>query len=360
MVNLVNVDQKIRTEESDLLICKLLGLEQAGWESSYYKRMPNKITSTALFLSFWKLQQQGKNSLRKWSIELGKLIDQPVSKQSLNDRLTPQAVEMAKLVLERALTLKVDKPKINNQKHQLKKVTPLFNRILFRDSTIQSLPPHLSDIFPGSHSGSTPTAAMRIQALFDFTNQQWFQFKIQSYRDNDQSAADCVSQALQPGDLLLQDLIENQFVITLWDNKTHLFTEQGQRIDLLDLLKNKKEVDIPVLVGSEKKLGMRMVARRLPKAKAAKRIKAAKNNRHSKANHSEEYFELLRYEIYLTNIPKEKLNGKNIAILYGLRWHIEVLFKSWKSYERGTSKVYYLCFPYSDCISDLYHLFLSK
>ena len=57
---------------------------------------------------------------------------------------------------------------------------------------------------------------------------------------------------------------------------------------------------------------MRLIARKLPKSKAAKKIKNAKNDRHAKANHSKEYYELLKHEIYLTNITKENLNGKTL------------------------------------------------
>jgi hypothetical protein len=114
-------------------------------------------------------------------------------------------------------------------------------------------------------------------------------------------------------------------------NSTNLYTETGEKIELLKFLGNKRETDLQVLVGKTEKLKMRMVARKLPKSKASKRIAKAKKDRHSKANHSKEYFELLKYEIYLTNVSSEKLAGKEIAKLYGLRWHIEILFKSWKS-----------------------------
>jgi hypothetical protein len=64
---------------------------------------------------------------------------------------------------------------------------------------------------------------------------------------------------------------------------------------------------------------MRLVARKLHKKEAKKRIESAKKARHSKSNHSEEYYELLKYEIYLTNVKSEDLGGKEIAKLYGLR-----------------------------------------
>lgn len=82
----------------------------------------------------------------------------------------------------------------------------LFNRIFIRDSTTQKLPSHLHKIFPGSHSKSNPTAMLRIQALFNFTEEKWEDFQIGAYTDNDQSAADSIADMLQKKDLILQDL----------------------------------------------------------------------------------------------------------------------------------------------------------
>ena len=325
------------------LICTELNVEQFGWDSQFYKRTPKKITASSLLESFWRMHQKGKNTLSNWCTQLQGLIGEKVSEQSLNERLNKRTVDMVKKTLNFALNLKVDKQKLEKQKAFLGKKEALFNRILIRDSTTQQLPSHLKDVFPGSHSNGNATAIARIQALFDFTAAKWVDFEISAYTDNDQKAANCIEHKLQPNDLVLQDLgyftlnwleqlIEYQYIITNWKPGTHLFNEAGKKLNLVDLLSNNKETDIPVLVGAKKKLPMRLVARKLPKNKIKKRIKAAKNNRHSRVNHSEEYYELLKYEIYLTNIPSQWLNGKNIAKLYGLRWHIEILFKSWKSY----------------------------
>ena len=182
-----------------------------------------------------------------------------------------------------------------------------------------------------------------MQSLFSFTDAKWLNFEVSAYTDNDQKAADCIKNDLQPRDLVLQDLgyftldwleqlIENQYVVSYWKPGTNLYYKSGEKIDLLQLLKGRKVIDIPVLVGAKKQLPMRLVVKKLSEGKAKKKIREAKKNRHSKSNHSTEYYNLLQYEIYLTNIPSSMLNAKNIAKIYGLRWYIETLFKSWKSY----------------------------
>jgi len=239
--------------------------------------------------------------------------------------------------------MQMDTSKLKRQKALLSSELKLFNRILLRDSTTQQLPAPMYEHFKGIHVKGEPIGITRIQALFNFTEEKWEYFSIDSYAKNDQKAAPEIADVLQPGDLLLQDLgyftldwleelTEKQFIITKWDNRTKLLNTDGEALCLLELLKGRKMIDTTVLVGGSKQLPMRMVVKKLPKKEAEKRIAKARKDKHRDTNHSEEYYELLRYEIYLTNIEQQTLKAKQIAKLYGLRWHIEILFKSWKSY----------------------------
>ena len=100
----------------------------------------------------------------------------------------------------------------------------------------------------------------------------------------------------------------------------------------MDLISGKQQVDSWIQLGAKKRLPFRLIARKLPKATAQERIRKARTERHSRANHDEQYYQLLEYEIFLTNVPKSWLTAKQVAQLYALRWYIEILFKSWKSY----------------------------
>lgn len=342
MVKLIKSAPKPSAQTGIGLIEQILDFEKLGWQSGFYKRAPKKITAGALFKSFWSMKQLGKNALRNWSSHLGFETRTTVTKQSLNERLNADCIEMARSALSSILNYKIKKQLPVGPKKP-KSLTAPFNRVMIRDSTTQLLPDHLNGAFPGNYSHGEQKAVARIQSLFNFTEEKWEDFQISAYTDNDQKAAACIAGFLEPNDLLLQDLgyftlkwigqvTENQYLITKWDNRTDLYTVQGGRIDLLKLLKGKKQMDLPVKIGSKKRLPMRLVVRKLPKGQASKRVREAKKNRHAKANHSTRYLRLLRYEIYLTNIDREMMGGKQIAKLYGLRWYIETLFKSWKSY----------------------------
>ena len=332
-------------EEEEKKIAKDLNLEKHGWSSGFYKKEPEKITVTGLFMGFWKMADRKENSLSNWALHTGQETNNPVSKQGLSNRLSWQGIELVKMVLKHALSLKLSSYFKKQKKTAAnKQLYAKFNNILIQDSTVQKLPSELHEIFKSSHSNGKKAASLRIQAIYNFTKERWVDFDIGSYTDNDQSQAMMITEVVEKNDLILRDLgyfsldsleylIENQWLVTKWAKTTHLFHPQAkQRINLLDFLKNETQIDQLVEVGSKKRLPMRLVAHRLPKPMADKRIEEAKNDRHSKANHSDQYYKLLHWEIYLTNISPDMLCAKEIAKIYGLRWYIEILFKAWKSY----------------------------
>jgi hypothetical protein len=84
-------------------------------------------------------------------------------------------------------------------------------------------------------------------------------------------------------------------------------------------------------LGAEHRCRVRIVAQRLPQEVAGRRRQKAKEDRSAKANHSEEYYQLLGWCIIVTNVPREVLASTQIIKVYACRWRIEILFKAWKS-----------------------------
>ena len=325
-------------------LSKDLQLENFGWDSKFYKSEPKKITVSSLVKGFFQMQDRKENSLESWSFHIGLENQTTVSKQALDNRLSPVAVQMVKTIFEFALNLKLSKEIEQEKTEQNKRLFSKFNHILIQDSTMQKLPSRLADIFKSSHSHGKKAATLRLQAIYNFTLEQWVDFDLGGFTDNDQSKAEMIAKVAQPNDLILRDLgyftldsleelIAKQFVITAWDKQSHMYDPQSnQRIDLLELFKGKTQIDQAVLLGKKKQLPMRLVAKKLPKSIADKRISEAKKDRHSKTKHSKEYYKLLQWEIYLTNVEVDTLSIDEVAKLYGLRWYIEIFFKAWKSF----------------------------
>ena len=88
---------------SGLPVPDILALENFGRESGFYKRQPDKITPTALFMSFWEMHRNGKNTLKNRPTNLGRSAGKTVTGQSLDGRINGRAVKLSKMVLKRAL-----------------------------------------------------------------------------------------------------------------------------------------------------------------------------------------------------------------------------------------------------------------
>ena len=109
-----------------------------------------------------------------------------------------------------------------------------------------------------------------------------------------------------------------------------------KEIDLLKMLRGLRHkgtsvLDIGVLVGKEEQLPVRLVALLAPPKVAQARRRKAEKDRNKKANHSQDYMEMLGWTVFITNVPAEAWAPTEIMEAYGCRWHIEIIFKCWKS-----------------------------
>jgi hypothetical protein len=93
--------------------------------------------------------------------------------------------------------------------------------------------------------------------------------------------------------------------------------------------------DTAVLVGKEKPVAARLLARRVPQAVADERRRriraAAKEKGRAPARAA---MALAAWNVVITNIPQERLSLEEAFILTRVRWQIELLFKLWKSQGR--------------------------
>lgn len=359
-----------------------LQIEELAISEKFYMRKPLKVTATSFVSGFFEMKSNSENSLRKWAFFAGMQNGQVVSKQGIDDRLHERTQKYISALFEKSMKLKMQEQFKRKQDEELSNLISLFNRILVEDSTAQKVPAQLAELFKGPHSrGGDPVATLKVQAIYDIIAQDWVRLEVTPYSKNDQSQSACVLDVCQKGDLILRDLgyfvlanlsklVEEQSVITKWDNKTNIhLTEKGDKLNLLQLFKNKSVVDINVFVGSKTRIPMRMIARKLPAAEAKKRIAAAKKDRHKNTKHSPEYYEWLKWEIYLTNLPQDQFTPVQIAKLYGLRWYIEILFKALKShfnfrkflakdrmtYQRTMITVHLLLIEVVWLMKDIYH-----
>jgi len=349
-----NPGKKSHHKES-IISSKLSGkwLNKLAKECGFVKRKAQKLIPKSMIIGFMLMASKARNTYSDWATEIGLLTGQCISKQALCERLLdPSAEKYIKKVLEGT----IDKQIVYKPSQKASGTLKHFNNIYIDDSTTISLPDELSNEFPGSVTKGKKKAQAKIHALFNLTCNSFAFLNIHSFANNDQSLSSNVLPYLQKGDLILRDLgfttlnvlgafIEKAiFFISRKLYSINLYEpETGALIDLLRLLRKKKFLDKQVIVGKEHQIKLRLIAVRVPAQKAESRIRKAKKDRDKRLNHSPEYYALLRYNIFLTNIPESICNTDQIYQIYRWRWQIEIIFKSWKSYFSLEKLIHWQC-----------------
>jgi hypothetical protein len=117
--------------------------------------------------------------------------------------------------------------------------------------------------------------------------------------------------------------------------RVKVYTRDGKEMDLLDTLRSMStgSIDLDVCIGATRRFPCRLVAVRVPKEVADQRRKKARETARRKGRTpSKAALALMDWTIFVTNVPPEMLQVKQILNIYRVRWQIELVFKLWKSY----------------------------
>jgi len=217
-----------------------------------------------------------------------------------------------------------------------------FKRILVQDSTVVKLPSKLMDVFSGVKNAYTQVCNARIQCVYDLLAGSFTHWSMHSYSKNDLAVANQLE--VRAGDLVLRDrgyftINESRRIIkakaefiSRYTHKTTFYDpETGQEIDLIKLLDTHSDIDRKVLMGKEDQVEIRIIAAEVSQETAGRRRQKAKKE--SKGhNPGKEILFLMGWTIFLTSLTSEELGINDFLELYGLRWRIENIFKTWKSH----------------------------
>jgi len=316
---------------------QLLSINKMAVESGFVKRKPIKIKPLEMLLGFFIISLTGANSLSTLATTLGLLSGCLISKQAIDKRINESFVKFLESVLAKTLS--------NNIGLKYKKsLRSKFKRIMVQDSTNIQLDSRLAEHFPGSvNQSNKKIAILKIQAVFDLLTEQFCQFSTSPYTKNDQKASGEILDFLTAGDLIIRDL--GYFVLSVFKKiiKAGAFfisrlrcdvliyeLNGNTQIDLVKLLKKHGQLDIDVLIGAKEKLPVRLVAIPVSEKVAAERRRKLKKDRRN--NPSKKLLALLGWNIFILNVDRKTLDVEQIEKLYGCRWRIEIVFKSWKSH----------------------------
>lgn len=315
-------------------------IERIAIRSGFMKRRPRKIKPCTFLQALVFMTVCPVFSIREFAIHVGLLSRNVVSKVAVFLRMKPAAVDFVREALLNSVSA------TSRLKEEIGRgVFAFFHRVLLQDSTNLSLPQKLATYFPGAKNQSGKTSALlRLQAIYNALTETFVSFQLTPYGCNDQCASPSILDIIQEGDLVIRDLGYSclpvfraigemkAFYLSRYSHKIALFYRNGERFDLLGSLKKHGTLDLELLAGSEERLHVRVVARPVPEPVAGERRRKLLNSRDKRLNPDPTHLALLGWEIFLTNVPPKIWDARTVCRIYGVRWRIEIIFKSWKSH----------------------------
>jgi len=303
-----------------------------------------KIDGLSFVHGFFNMLMQKKNTLEYWAGEIFKLTNLPITSQGLSGKLQFRHEKFVKFFLKNVLRNLVFDQEIKKDKTNI--LDP-FEKVYLEDSTCVPMPDYMFDFFPGTVNQKGATSSARVQLRLELKSGNYSNIDLLNYRNNDQSYSSNIVSVLKPNDLVLRDLgywsldvfrqIEEKgaYFLTRLQFQAQVFDPITEKeIQLYKKLRGLRKkgvnvLDMNVLVGKKAKMGMRIIAIRVPIQIEQQRKRKMRKDKLEKR--SADYLEMLGWCIYVTNISQETLRPKKIQQMYGYRWRIEMIFKCWKS-----------------------------
>jgi len=304
-----------------------------------------------------------------------------ISGSGLQQRIVGSGREFLKRMLSEALALSVTR----SLDESIPELLQAFRKVHLLDSTQISLPENLSSRWAGS-GGCASKAGLKLQLMLDYKSGKYEEIVITEGISADQSYMKQAVKLIGPGELLLYDLgyfdqnsmidlaERGAYFLSRFNHRTGLYTKKAdgtwEKFQIQKELKKAYrrgmsfcESDVWI-VKDGRELMVRFIAERAPEKVAnERRCKAKKTAKKKGRKPTKKHLYLMNWSLYITNAEREKLLAKAAGVVYPLRWYIELVFKSWKSYHglaqvRGIKEERIECFIYGRLIMIVIMAFL--
>jgi hypothetical protein len=324
-------------------------LNQLAKETQFVRRRSGKIDGKMFMdLIVFNNDCLKTQSLNDLSVILQERYNTQISKQSLHQRFNKYALAFLTKALASLLEKQFSTDYLVNK-------IPGIKRILLKDSVCFQVDKSLRDIYPGT-SGNASEACVRIQFEYDLLNGGINDLSLSAYIEQDAKNSMETIEKTRSGDLIIRDLAymkldvletligKTAFFLSRLDHKVQVYTKKSegeyQVIDFLRITKHMRKnhlavMDNEVYIGTEKKLKVRLIVHLLPNEVVSERIRRLKKKNKKKGrtnDFSPKYKARLALNLYVTNTSKQQIETANVWNFYRLRWQIELVFKTWKSF----------------------------
>jgi hypothetical protein len=267
--------------------------------------------------------------------------DLAITEASFNERFDARAADCLRRVLEQALErLFAARPE----------AIPLLRRfatVSVEDVTIIGLPAELAEQFPGC-GGSDPQAGQagwKLLTRWDVTTGRLEIHPPAPARDSERTLAEALT-PLPANSLRLCDLgfFDLERLAADQQKGIHLISRVPARlkvrcgepagVNVTDWLDRQTadRIDTEVVLGTQARLGCRLIALRLPQDVAERRLSRLRKKLRKKGKKlSDRQRVMCQWTVLITDLSAEAFTPEEICVLYRVRWQIELLYKAWKT-----------------------------
>ncbi|MGX9933661.1 IS4 family transposase [Virgibacillus salarius] len=334
-------------------------LQQLAKEVGFVQRTSKYQAKDLVALCAWLSQKVASTSLTQLSSCLESSTGVLMSPEGLNQRFNSSAVQLLRRVFTSLLTHKLFTSQTLSYRY-----ASHFHRIRILDSTTFQLPDVFASTYQGS-GGSSHTAGVKIQLEYDLLSGQFMHVHSGPGKENDRTYGSTCLQTVQSGDLCIRDLgyfdlndfyqidekgayyisrlkLNNRIYLKNPDPeyfKNGLIKKRTEYIQLdmeetMNQLKPGQTYEISdVYIGMYQKLPTRVIIHRLTEEQTRKRWEdQALKEKKKGIVMKERSKRLSAMNVYITNMPPQEVPAGHVHDLYSLRWQIELLFKTWKSF----------------------------
>ncbi|WHY15782.1 IS4 family transposase [Peribacillus frigoritolerans] len=336
-----------------------LVLQETAKQMGFVQRSSKYQAAELIALYVWLSQEVASTSLTQLCSRLDASTGVLMSPEGLNQCFNPAAVTFLREVFTSLLTQKLSL----NQSLSSDMIST-FKRIRILDATVFQLPDSFATNYQGS-GGSSNTAGVKIQLEYDLLSGQFLNVQLGPGKNNDKTYGTICLETVEKGDLCLRDLgyfdlgdlqaihDKDAYYISRLKLNTRIYIKNPEpeffnngtikkqteyiKLDMAQIMSGLtpgETMEIPeAYIGQNQKLPARVIIHRLTDDQTQTRlINQAIREKKKGIVMKEKSKHLMGMNVYITNSSPEEVPTDYVHSLYSLRWQIEILFKTWKSF----------------------------
>jgi Transposase DDE domain len=317
-------------------------INQLAKRTGFIRRSRKLPASSFVNTLMFSACNQAATSLPDITADLHQQFSIDISKEGLHKKFSDEGVKFLQELVRLQLSQQFSPAGAELKKH--------FAHINIKDSSKFSLPSIYNKDYPGFGNFSKKNGLMNLQYEYDLVSGNWLCIELTTGHRNDQLDSRQTIGSIAKGDLYIRDLgyVTPTYLKAIIDKGAYFLNRMPPQVTIHTVGKRSLNwraihrtfsktgthtLDLDVLIYQREMLPCRLVIERATNEEYRKRLRHAE---HSAKKHgvglSQEHQLRCRYNAFITNVDREILPIDKIRKTYYLRWQIELVFKTWKSF----------------------------